>query len=215
VDYRSYTASGIGRSDTASGADPISGFKHPGTFPARGEVSAPLGRALLEHLGEPSWIPELSETSLHRWEYGLQKLHSFWERQKQPGFWGRPHFGLQTSRHLPCQRIGVHPAQKGFAGAPWGAILVPKSLRTNLHRWELGLLKLHSFWGRPCFGLHLLPGSRCTRQISVKLPYKRKAFLQRILWPLKLRRELVAQVCWQRLTESQEEQAPTRDNYRN
>ena len=27
------------RSDTASGTDPVSGSRHPGTFPARGEVS--------------------------------------------------------------------------------------------------------------------------------------------------------------------------------
>jgi hypothetical protein len=37
---RSNTASGIGRSYTATGSDPISGSRHPGTFPARGEVSA-------------------------------------------------------------------------------------------------------------------------------------------------------------------------------
>jgi hypothetical protein len=51
------TASGTGRSHTASKADPISGSRHPGTFPARGEVSALPGRALPEHLEEPSWFP--------------------------------------------------------------------------------------------------------------------------------------------------------------
>jgi hypothetical protein len=33
------------RSNTASGTDPISGSRHPGTFPARGEVSAWEGSA--------------------------------------------------------------------------------------------------------------------------------------------------------------------------
>jgi hypothetical protein len=37
ADYRSYTAAGTGRSNTASGTDPISGSRHPGTFPDRGE----------------------------------------------------------------------------------------------------------------------------------------------------------------------------------
>jgi hypothetical protein len=53
------TASGTGGSHRASRADHISGSRHPGTFPARGEVCAPPGRALPQHLGETfgSWIP--------------------------------------------------------------------------------------------------------------------------------------------------------------
>jgi hypothetical protein len=39
---------------------------NPGTFPARGEVSAPPWRVLLEHLGEPTCFPDPSKTSLHR-----------------------------------------------------------------------------------------------------------------------------------------------------
>ena len=66
VDYRSYSASGTGRSYTASGTDPVLGSRHLGTFPTRGEVSVPPWRALLEHLGEPSWVPDPSETSLCR-----------------------------------------------------------------------------------------------------------------------------------------------------
>jgi hypothetical protein len=46
ADYRSYTAYGTGRSDTASGTDTISGSRPPGTFPAIREVSAPPRRAL-------------------------------------------------------------------------------------------------------------------------------------------------------------------------
>jgi hypothetical protein len=57
VDYRNYTA---------SEADPISGSRHLGTLPARGELSMSPGRALLEHLGEPSLVLDLSENSLHR-----------------------------------------------------------------------------------------------------------------------------------------------------
>jgi hypothetical protein len=83
------TASGTGGSHTASGADPVSGSRHPGTFPDRGEVSIPPGRALQEQLGEPSLIRNLSETRLCRWECELQKLHSFWDKQKQHNFWER------------------------------------------------------------------------------------------------------------------------------
>jgi hypothetical protein len=52
-------ASGTGRSHTASEADPVSCSRHPGTFLARGEVSAcPAGlywSTWGSHLG--SWIP--------------------------------------------------------------------------------------------------------------------------------------------------------------
>jgi len=70
------------RSDIASEANTILGCRHPGIFSAGGEVSALPGRALPEHLGEPAWILDLSETSLHRCDCGLQKLHKFWDRQK-------------------------------------------------------------------------------------------------------------------------------------
>jgi hypothetical protein len=53
------TASGTGRTHRASGADHVSGSKHPGTFPARGEVSGPPRRASPQHLGEPSCVPGL------------------------------------------------------------------------------------------------------------------------------------------------------------
>jgi hypothetical protein len=96
-DYRSYTASGTGRSHITSGTDPISGPGHPGTFPAKGELYVPPWRALPEHLGEPSWVPDPSETSLCRWKWGLQKLHRFWDRQKQHSFWGRPCFRSSSS----------------------------------------------------------------------------------------------------------------------
>jgi hypothetical protein len=58
ADYWSNTASGTGRSSTASGTDPVSGSRHPGTFPARGEVH--LGgiwqSRWVTHLG--TWIPQ-------------------------------------------------------------------------------------------------------------------------------------------------------------
>jgi hypothetical protein len=67
----------------------------------------------------------------------------------------------------------------------------------------------------PVSGLHLQPGGMSERQTSVYLPCRRRACLQRVLWPLRLRRQLDSQDCWQRQTKSQEEQAPTRDDYNN
>jgi hypothetical protein len=46
----------------------------------------------------------------------------------------------------------------------------------------------------------------------VHCPSKRRACLQRVLWSMGLRRELNSQECWQRLTESQKEQARARDS---
>jgi hypothetical protein len=131
------TASGTGRGHTASGADPISGSRYLGTFPAIGEVSAPPGRALPEHLREQSLVQDFSETRLCRWECQLQKLHSYWDRWK------------------------------------W-----------------------HAIWDRPCFRLSSSARRQDWGQISVQLPYKWRACLQRVLWPLKCRRDLVLQVCW-------------------
>ena len=125
------TVSGAGRSHRASETVPISGSRHPGTFPARGEVSALPGRAFPEHHGETSWFLDPSETCLHWWECGLQKLTA-----------------SVTGQSNTASETG------------------------------------------PVSGLHLLPGGRPKSQISVHLPCKRRACLQRVLWPLKIRGEI-------------------------
>jgi hypothetical protein len=55
---------------------------------------------------------------------------------------------------------------------------------------------LHGILKPMVSGTQLLPGGRFKHQISGHLPCKRRACLQRVLWPLKLRIELVSQVCW-------------------
>jgi hypothetical protein len=52
-----------------------------------------------------------------------REANSFWVRQKPQSFWGKPHFRLQTSWHLPCQRRGVHPDLEDFTTASGGAIM--------------------------------------------------------------------------------------------
>jgi hypothetical protein len=153
VDYRSYTASGTGKSNTASGTDPFSGSRHPGTFPARGEVpsweDSDCRSKWVSHHGSqvPQWTV-CADQICGGCGIGLQKGHSFWKRQKQHSFWDRAYFGHQTSSYLPCQRKGVHP----------GGLWLPEKVResswvlgpseTSLHRWECWLKKLHSYWDR-------------------------------------------------------------------
>jgi hypothetical protein len=55
---------------------------------------------------------------------------------------------------------------------------------------------LHRILGPLVSGTKFLWGGRFKHQISGHLPCKWRACLQRVLWPLKLGRELVAQVCW-------------------
>jgi hypothetical protein len=83
---------------------------------------------------------------------------------------------------------------------------------TSLRRRAHGLQTQQSFLDRVISGLHLQPGGGSELQISVYLPCQRRACLEKVLWPLGLRRELDSQECWLRLTESQEEQAPARDS---
>ena len=81
-------------------------------LPTKGEVSP--RRALPGQVREPPWVPDPSETSLLRWECGLQKLHSSGTGRSdtasgtvpvsghhlQPG--GRAE--CQISVHFPCKR---------------------------------------------------------------------------------------------------------------
>jgi hypothetical protein len=67
-------ASGTGRSHWASEAAHFLGSRHPATFPGRGQVSAEPQRDLPQHRQKTSWFPDSAESSLHRWECGLQKI---------------------------------------------------------------------------------------------------------------------------------------------
>ena len=107
---RSYTASGTGRRDTASGIDPVSGSRHLGTFPTRGEVSAKEG----------------SDRALGGAILGSQSLRV-------------------------CS--GASANYKSYTASGTG----------------------------PVSGLHLQPRGRSEPQISVHLPRKRGACLQRVL----------------------------------
>jgi hypothetical protein len=127
----------------------------------------------------------------------------------QTPFWG-PDIWAPSP---PEERCSPRRALTAWAGE--GAILVPDPSNTNLHRWECGLQKRHSFWDRPCFR----PSSSARRQVwtpDICAPsLQEESLRQRVFWPLRLRRDLDSKDCWQRLPESQEEQAPTTENYNN
>jgi hypothetical protein len=76
VDYRSWQLLRPGKPHSFWDT-PHFGLQTSGHFPCQRRVVCPppsTSRALPEHLGEPSWFPDSSETSLCRWECGLQKL---------------------------------------------------------------------------------------------------------------------------------------------
>jgi hypothetical protein len=76
-----------------------------------------------------------------------------WSRRSPPrsledSVYGRPCFRLQTSGHLPCQRIGVCPAQEGFAkhlGEAFGSRTPLRIACTG----ESVDYRSNSFWDRP------------------------------------------------------------------
>jgi hypothetical protein len=89
-----------------------------------------------------------------------------------------------------CSIPIAHGTWESIREAPWAPSQrtpLPRSLEDSpRNHWTTG----------PVSGLLLLPGGRSKHQISVHLPCKRRACLQRVLKPLKLRRELVSQVCY-------------------
>jgi hypothetical protein len=78
------------------------------------------GRTLSEQVREPSWVPDLSETSLLRSAHGLLKVSELTAEETQ--LLGQTRVGLQTSRQLPHQGRGlksylmmlVEDIKKGF-----------------------------------------------------------------------------------------------------
>jgi len=158
------------------------------------------------------WLSQLGHCPVgFHWDKSSQvrawttEANSFWDRKKPRSFWDRHGFRHQTSGQLHARgEVFTLPGRvlpEHLREPSW----FQDSSKTSLCRWECGLQKLTaSGTGRrntdsgtgPVLGLHLLPEGRSESQIFVYLPCKRRACLQRGLWPLKLRRELVSQVCW-------------------
>jgi hypothetical protein len=211
---RSNTVSGTGRKDTASGTGPILGCWHPGNFPTRGEVTTREGSDCQSkwwsHLVSqvplrPVCAGQLAECG--GWAREQQKQTIFWDRQKQHSFWDRPPFWAPNIRA---------PGKALTAGTGEEAILCPGSLRDKSVQVSLQTAEATHLLGQALFqafifsqeaGLNARP--LCT------FPARGKLGQKRLPWPLRLKRELDSQDCWQKLTESQEEQAPARDNYNN
>jgi hypothetical protein len=121
---------------------------------------------------------------------------------------GQTPFRTPDIQALPCQRRGFCP--RGLCWSRWGSHLGSRIPQRLVCTGESVVYRSYTASGTgPFLGLHLHPGGRSEHQISVHLPCKRRACLQIVLWPLRLRREIDSQVCWQRLTESQELQPET------
>jgi hypothetical protein len=184
-----YLGRGVGRQPHGSLEDSPPELRNTGEW---NTTSVPIqSRGTWDSIREaekPAWPG--SQTPSGQCQHWVTWAWSWWTppRTLEDSFWGRPHFNLQTTGHLPCQRRGIFPAQEGFARAPGGTLLVPRSLWDWSAQVRVWTTEANNFWDRP-------PG-RSEGQISVQLPCKRRACLQRVLQPLKLRRELVSKVCW-------------------
>jgi hypothetical protein len=101
--------------------------------------------------------------------------------------------GTFPTRGESASSVRSDPGTQG--GAPSCTLdLSEMSSHRRAHRPE----KQQSLLDRVPWGVHLQPGGEAELQTSVHLPCKRKACLQKVLWPLGLRRELDSQECWKR-----------------
>jgi hypothetical protein len=82
---------------------PRFGFQASGHLPCLRRSVHPARQGFAGAPGKPSLVRDLSETRLCRWECLLQKLLSFWDRQKQHSFWDRPYFGPSSSAKRQVQ----------------------------------------------------------------------------------------------------------------
>jgi hypothetical protein len=110
-----------------------------------------------------------------------------------------------TQRLLQSNCMGPETALiKEADNLAWSGAQVPSSPLQHQGPWpgeSLDTRKdphrtLHRILKPKVSGIQLLPEGRFKHQISGHLPYKRRTCLQRVLWPLKLRIDLVSQVCW-------------------
>jgi hypothetical protein len=147
-----------------------------------------------------SCIPGISKTSPHRRAHWLQK---------QQELLGQGPFGAsssarrqtetQTSAQLPCQRR-VHFREGSDPRAQVRTPSCISGLSETSSQESIWDAEATELFGQGPFR----PGGRAELQTSVYLCCKRRACLQKVLWPLGLKRELDSQECWQRLKESQE-----------
>jgi hypothetical protein len=83
-----------------------------------------------------------------------------------------------------------------WATSPLRSTRAPGSIASRVADTHKGPHRIPQGILRPLVsGTQLLPGVRFEHKISGYLPCKKRAFLQRILYPLKLRRVLPSQVC--------------------
>jgi hypothetical protein len=181
------------------------------------------------HLSTPRILCLLRRVGFEGSDPGLSWEHHLVSQVSQRPVHAGEHMDIRTNRaswrgslwvpSSSAQRQSWNPdlwaASPPKESPPPGSVMTPGLSEISPHRRVHGQKKQQSFLDRVPSGLNLQPRGGSELQTSVHLPCKRRACLQRLLWPLGLRRELDSQESWQRLTESQEEQAPARDIYKN
>ena len=133
-----------------------------------------------------------SKIPSYTFQSGLDKKHK-WELM-QVRLWSKYTPPLLVEMLICTATLEINMMHFQIIENPWlehrGALPAESpNTRKGPHRIPHGIL-------RPLVsGTQLVPGGRFEHQISGHLPCKKRACLQRILWPLKLRRELASHVC--------------------
>jgi hypothetical protein len=136
---------------------------------------------------EPSWVPDPSETSLHRSTHKLRRVNE-WNADAAQVLGQAEATQLLEQTLFPAPDIGHFPHQR--RGVCQGGLWPPEQVRepSCVHvPWRPVCAGEHadrrgntSSGKGPVSGLHLQPGGRSECQIFVHLPCKRRACLQRV-----------------------------------
>jgi hypothetical protein len=161
-----------------------------------------------EQVKEPSCVPGPSETSQLRSAHKLLRVSKLTAEATQllgqTPFWVPDIWALS----LPEERWPPGKALTAWAGE--GAILYRGSLRDHFVQVIVQTAEATHLLGQALFQAFIF-----SQEAGLDARPLCNFPAQRVLWPLRLWRELDSQDCWERLTESQEEQAPAKDNYNN
>jgi hypothetical protein len=141
-----------------------------------------------EQVREPSCLPGLSETSLLRSAHRLGRLLGQAEATQLLG--QTPILGSRHPGNFP-DRAEVTTREGSDLQSRWRSHLVSRVPRRPFCAGKHADCRDNpSFGTGPVPGLHHQPGGRSEHQTSVHLPWERRACLKRVLWSMRLRREL-------------------------
>jgi hypothetical protein len=121
-------------------------FCDSATFLTRGQMSVRPGRLLSQDPREQSWFWNSAESSLHRWECGLQKLTASGTGGSHRASEAVPFSGSRHLATFPARGQGSTRPGRPLPQDPWEPSWFRDSTESSLHRWECGLLKQQLLW---------------------------------------------------------------------